>query len=72
MQRPLGPQQPERNTRCYDCRKLGHFTKDCKQGRSSRVSQAQEEDDQGWNDNELEVGHPMLMATMEQSAISQV
>jgi hypothetical protein len=32
----------------------------------------QEEDDQGWNDNESEVGRPTLMATTEQSAISQV
>jgi hypothetical protein len=32
----------------------------------------QEEDNQGWNDNELEVGQPTLTVTTKQSVISQV
>jgi hypothetical protein len=32
----------------------------------------QEEDNLGWNDHNSEIGYPTLMATTEQSAISQV
>jgi hypothetical protein len=72
IQRPIGPQQPGRSTMCYSCRRPEHFAKDCKQGRSSWVSQMQEENDQGWNDDESEVGWPTLMATTKQSTILQV
>jgi hypothetical protein len=36
------------------------------------VNQAQEKDNLGWNDNDSEIGYLTLMATTEQSTISQV
>jgi hypothetical protein len=36
------------------------------------ANQMQEKDDPGWNDNESEVGQLTLMATTEQSAVSQI
>jgi hypothetical protein len=72
IRRPIGPQQAGRNMRYFNCGRPGHFAKDCKQGGSSWASQMQEEDDQGWNDNELKLGQLTLTATTEQSIISQV
>jgi hypothetical protein len=57
---------------CYNCRKTGHFAQDCKQEKSSQVSQVQEEDNLGWNDHNSEIGYPTPTATTEQSVISQV
>jgi hypothetical protein len=44
----------------------------CSKLKTSRVNQVQNEDQLGWNDNDLEIGYPTLMATMEQSMVSQL
>jgi antitoxin component HigA of HigAB toxin-antitoxin module len=38
----------------------------------SRANQVQNKDQLGWTNNDLEIGYPTLMATMEQSMVSQL
>jgi hypothetical protein len=57
---------------CFNCGQKGHFTQQCLKPRTSRVNQAQNEDNLGWNNDDLEIGYLTLMATMEQSSVLQL
>jgi hypothetical protein len=57
---------------CFNCGQKGHIARYYSRPRMSQVNQVQNEDQLGWNDNDLEIGYPTSMATMEQSAVLQL
>jgi hypothetical protein len=57
---------------CFNCGQKGHIVQQCLKPKTSRVNQVQNEDQLGWNNNDLEIGYPTLTATMEQSTVLQL
>jgi hypothetical protein len=57
---------------CFNCGQKGHMVWQCLKLKMSQANQVQNEDQLGWNDNDLEIGYPTLTATMEQSMILQI
>jgi hypothetical protein len=58
--------------KCYNCRCEEYFTRVCLHRQQSRVNQAEPKDQLRWNNSDLEIGYPTLMATMNWSAMSQL
>jgi hypothetical protein len=56
----------------FNCGQKGHMAKQCLKPKTSRVNQAQNKDQLGWTNNDSEIGYPTLMATTEQSTVSQL
>jgi hypothetical protein len=57
---------------CFNCRQKRHIAQYCPKPKTSHANQAQNEDQLGWTGNDSEIGYPTLMATTEQSSVSQL